>query len=375
MSLIDLEPEHARAGQLFCCDAAAPPEEGDAPETSALAPSAAGFGLTILVQSLTVAVLPIAGAELAARPSLATLPYALTLVGALAASLPAAMLTDAYGRKAAFALGASLGLAGAALAAASLIERQFAGLALGSFWLGTAQGFGFFYRHSAALAAQNKAKAIAAVLGTGTVAALAAPALLSFAQAAAGPLAPAAALGVAGLLQILGLALCFALPGKRLAAAALPKITKLNAAYLFATLAASLAWFGMAVMMAGSPHLMMLCGIGLSGRTELISWHMLAMYAPAAILGLVIAKPKGEILCGLGLSLLALAVALLTRLHTMVDFGTVLIVAGAGWSLAMFGATLVLHAKGPASRLLLGLHDAALFSGAILGALAAAFLG
>lgn len=374
MSLVDLEPAKPRAGQLFCsCDGENAAEDGMA-ERPALVQIALGFGLTVIVQSLYVAVLPIAGAEITERPALATLPYALTLVGALAASLPAAMLTDVFGRKSAFALGASLGLAGACLAAWSISERQFAGLALGSFWLGVAQGFGFFYRHSAALHAKNKAKAIAMVLGAGSIAAIAAPSLLGLAQGAAGPLAPAAALLLAGAAQIVLLALCLTLPGKSIAAARTPQATKMDGIYLWATLAGALAWLGMALMMAGSPGLMAGCGIGLAGRSEVISWHILAMYAPAAILGLLLPNPRGEIFCALGIALLAGAIAVVAKLTSFLDFGLVLIAAGSGWSLTMFGATLMVHAKGALPRPLLALHDAALFGGAIAGAMAAAFL-
>ncbi|QXX76518.1 hypothetical protein [Methylovirgula sp. HY1] len=374
MSLVDLEPAKARAGQLFCsCDAEVTEAEGLG-ERPALMRVAAGFGLTVVVQSLYVAVLPIAGAQIADRPELATLPYALTLVGALAASLPAAMLTDAFGRKSAFALGASLGLAGACLAAWSIIQQQFIGLALGSFWLGIAQGFGFFYRHSAALNAKNKAQAIAVVLGAGSIAAITAPGLLSFAQNAAGPFAPAAALVFAGVTQCLLLALCLTLPGKRIAAVRPAQATQISASYLWATLVGGLAWLGMALAMAGSPSLMAGCGIGLAGRSEIISWHSLAMYAPAAFFGLVLPNPKGEIFVAFGIVLLAAAIAVLTRLASFLDFGLAMIAAGSGWSLIMFGATLVIHAKGAPSRPLLALHDAVLFSGAIMGALAAAFL-
>ncbi len=374
MSFVDLEPSKARAGQLFCaCEDSGGGKDTFA-ERPALARIALGFGLTVIVQSLYTAVLPIAGAQIADWPALATLPYALTLVGALAASLPAAILTDAFGRRSAFALGASLGLAGACLAAWSIAERQFAGLALGGFWLGIAQGFGFFYRHSAALHAANKAKAIAIVLGGGSAAAIAAPPLVSFAQNAAGPLAPAATLLIAGAAQIVLLALCLTLPGKSIAAVQAPQVTKIDNAYLWATLAAALAWTGMALVMAGSPGLMKLCGIGLAGRSEVISWHILAMYAPAAILGLSLPNPKGAIFCALGIALLAGAIAVLTKLTSFLDFGVVLVIAGTGWSLATFGATLAIHAKGSLSRTLLALHDAALFAGAIAGAMGAAFL-
>jgi MFS family permease len=373
MSLIDLEPAKAHAGQLFCaCDADAPDDVAVAEQTG-LVPIALGFGLTIVVQALLIAVLPIAGAEIAPQPLLATLPYALTLVGALAASVPAAILSDVIGRKSAFALGASLGLAGAVLAGWSLVERNFAGLALGGFWLGTAQGFGFFFRHSAALASKHKARAIAIVLGAGSLAAFAAPALMSLAERSAGPLAPSAALLLAGVVQVLLLALSLALPGKPLAAAKTSETMPVDSVFLIATIAGFLAWFGMALMMAASPIAMAHCGIGLGGRSEVISWHILAMYAPAAVLGFL-PKQRGDVFCLVGLAMLAAAIAVMMHLSSLIDFGVTLIAAGCGWSLTMFGAMLMLHARGALARPMLALHDAALFGGAMIGALAAAFL-
>jgi len=197
--------------------------------------------------------------------------------------------------------------------------------------------------------------------------------LIALAQNLAGPLAPGVVLLFAGLAQILVLALCLMLPDRPLAAPRAAAPAHVDGTYLWATAASFFAWLGMAVMMAGSPGLMAHCGIGLGGRTEVISWHILAMYAPAALLGFL-PNPRGEVLCAVGLAIIAGAIAILTRLTGFIDFGVTLIVAGCGWSLAMFGATLMLHAKGPLARPLLALHDAAMFSGAILGALGAAFL-
>ena len=81
------------------------------------------------------------GAALAPRPAIANLPYALTLLGAAIASLPASMLLDQFGRRAAFALGACLGTSGGILAAFAIATQQFGLLSLGALWIGIAQGF------------------------------------------------------------------------------------------------------------------------------------------------------------------------------------------------------------------------------------------
>ena len=165
MSWVTLSPAEERPGHLVCaCDLTPSASSGsfdlDGPS---LAVTAGMFALTVLGQALSTVVLPAAGLVLAPRTSMAVWPYALTLVGAGIATLPAAALTDLFGRRAALALGASLGLAGGALAARSFAGGQFFGLALGAFWLGVAQGFGFFYRHAGVSGGRDKSRTIAAI--------------------------------------------------------------------------------------------------------------------------------------------------------------------------------------------------------------------
>lgn len=374
MNLIDLEPPQNRAGHIVCtCDdnTGLTAEPAAAP---ALAATALGYGLNILSQTLTIAVLPIAGATLAPRPLFATLPYAATLVGALVASLVAALLNNLFGRRAAFAMGASLGMAGAGLAAWSTFQGQFAGLCLGAFWLGTAQAFGLFYRHSAAIHGRDPKRAVALVLGAGALAAVSAPSLMQLAQVQAGPFAPAMALALAGLVQVAVSALSLLQPGRSLAAPRLPRAPGLDMNFLLATAIGAAAWFGMTLLMAASPGLMKLCGIRAAGVSAAVSWHLLAMYIPAAVAGFALPALRSDWIAGFGLFLLIAAVLIIGLPASLIDFGLVLIVAGCGWSLAMFGSTLTLHAGGEPSAALLAGHDAALFAGAIGGAMSAALI-
>ncbi len=69
MSLIDLEPAQSpRRPALLQLRHSQRLMTADATERAALVPIALGFGLTIIVQALYVAVLPIAGAEIARAP-------------------------------------------------------------------------------------------------------------------------------------------------------------------------------------------------------------------------------------------------------------------------------------------------------------------
>ena len=136
-----------RAGQLDCiCE---PGVLGDNPlDRRGIALLSAGFAFSILAQVLTLSILPLAGLSLAPSRAWATLPYAAFYVGGALASLPASLLLDSFGRRAAFSLGGSLGVAGGLVLVWALVKLQFGALVLGAFWLGIAGGFSLFYRHA-----------------------------------------------------------------------------------------------------------------------------------------------------------------------------------------------------------------------------------
>ncbi len=358
-----------RAGYLFCdCYVAPPSSVGAAPGGSAaLLPMSVGYGLSVLSQVLAISAVAVAAVPLAPSPLWLGAPYAAMLAGGLIATFPAAFLMDIFGRRAAFSLGASLGLAGGAIAAWSIVLGQFPGLVLGCFWLGVAQGFGLYYRHAAAMASGQKA--IGFVLAGGCLAALVAPVLTGLAQAMAGPLAPAALVAVAGAACLANLAVAITLP-------CLPVLTMGRAARpidwrqgLPATLLAALAWFAMTAMMGSAPMLMRGCGIGLAGTAAPIAWHVLAMYLPAALAAPYVER-CGELNLALaGAGLILFAAGLLAQASVLGFFTLALILAGFGWSLTMLGATALLHAQGTPPRLFLAGHDFCLFAAAIGGAL------
>src|SRR5689334_18429854 len=68
-------------------------------------PLALGFAISVLSQVLILSILPLAGGSLAPGRLWATLPYAAFYAGAAVASVPASLLVDAIGRRAAFSLG------------------------------------------------------------------------------------------------------------------------------------------------------------------------------------------------------------------------------------------------------------------------------
>jgi MFS family permease len=376
----------ARAGRLACfCPPGAPspgavglePEGRWSPGVATLA---GGFALSVLSQSLTLGMLPLAGRLLAPTPHLMSAPYVAMLFGAALATFPASFLLDAFGRRAALALGASLGIAGGLIMAFGLSFGLFAPFCLGAFWLGVAQGFSLFYRHEAALGSDPRGRARAAlvVFGSGGAAGLLGPALASFvAQHAPEKLFAATALAAAAT-QVLVLVLAVLTTARApLLPSAVSSRAKKSApdwsAFLAPSLIAALAWFGMTLAMVGAPGAMAGCGIATSAVFSAVSWHIIAMYAPAFFAGALARRLGADATAGLGLALIAAAWALELYAGDYWRFAAALIVVAVGWSLATAGASLRLYRANP-SRAMLAAHDGLLFVSAMGGAVAAGFL-
>jgi MFS family permease len=377
----------ARAGRLACfCPPGAPSPgavglEAEGRWSPGVVTLAGGFALSVLSQSLTLGMLPLAGRLLAPTPHLMSAPYIAMLVGAALATFPASFLLDAFGRRAALALGASLGIAGGLIMAWGLSFSLFAPFCLGAFWLGVAQGFSLFYRHEAALGSDPRGRARAAlvVFGSGALAGLIGPALAGFvAQHAPEKLFAATAFAAAAT-QVLVLVLAvFTTARAPILPGAAFFVSRANngpdwRAFFAPSLIAALAWFGMTVAMVGAPQAMAGCGITAPAVFSVVSWHVIAMYAPAFFAGALARRLGADATAGLGLALIAGAWALELYAGDIWRFAAALIVVAVGWSLATAGASLRLYRAHP-SRAMLAAHDAILFLSAMGGALAAAFI-
>lgn len=366
MSYADLDPAAGRAGRLDCV--CAPGEEGKGGE--ALVRLTTGFGLAILAQTLVLAALPLAAAAVAPRSSLAGLPYALTLLGAALATFPASFLLDAFGRRAAFSLGASLGVAGGALSAWSAMQGLFAPLCVGALWLGLAHGFALFYRHAAAAGAQG-ARGGAVVFAGGALAALLAPGVMLFAGQWAGPFADAATLAAAGLVDLVALVIAVTLPHALAPRRADPLPAPPLSGFVAATIIGAIAWFVMTLLMARASPTLVACGVASAAVGGVIAWHLVAMYAPAAIIRFAGTEPPPAIALVVGLVTLMGAAALFSAGQGAASIGLALAGAGVGWSLANAGLMQWIYGAGAPTRLMLGFHDFALLSAALIGALVA----
>jgi len=365
---VSVDDLRMRAGELACVCGA---QEGgdDALDAHDLGRLAAGFGLSALAQALVLSTLPEASRVLAPTLDRLGWPYALLLVGAALATFPAAFLIDAFGRRSAFALGASLGVAGGLLTTFAASRGNFSALCLGAFWLGLAQGFALFYRHIAARGSALATRAGLVVLAGGALAAGGAPALIRFGALfgeGVGPL-----LIIAAALHALALWAATRLP-HAIAPIRLEARPAAASSWRFvaATLGGALGWFLMAAGMLHGPLQLSLCQASRAFIGAAMAWHLLAMYGPAALAARwpKLAPPVLSMLVGLAAMLLALAAVRAGA--SVFSVTAAMMVIGAGWSLVNVGAMRLLHDRARPPRLALALHDLCLLGAAAAGALA-----
>lgn len=364
MSVSELKPYSMRIGLIDC--ACALPSTADAAGRSDHWRLSATFGAAVIAQALLLTTLPVAGQLSAPSPLLANLPYALTWLGAALASFPAALLVDQFGRRAAFALGASTGAAGGLLSAWAVAQGNFPVLCVGSIWLGIAQGFAVFYRHAGG-AQQNGAKTILTIMAGGSVAALLVPGIVTLATQTYAPFTDCALLVVAGGASAAALPLILTLPHD--ATRSVESQTRNRAAPWMAAAIGATSWGLMSYVMAGTPHVLAGCGVGIIAVSGLISWHFLAMYGPLAI-GDHLTRAVG-IRSLSRIAILLLLCALLYPPASGALAGARLLIAGFGWSLAQIASASLLHAGGVPGRRDLAFQDVSILLSALAGALLA----
>jgi MFS family permease len=370
-----------RAGQLFCaCDSdGLPLEVGREPDHASIRTMALAFALSVLAQILTVSALPLVSVPLAPSEQAKAWPYLALLLGGAVSSFPASILLDVFGRRAAFALGASLGLAGGVMSTWAVIHQQFYGLVIGVAWLGMAQGFALFYRHAGALSAQGGA---GPVFASGLAAALLAPLVMTGLESLSGPMVWASALALAGFVYLVTLGVAIRLPARKVGhvatadfenheGAASPDPTW--AVWCGATGLAALAWAVMTAVMAHAPLMMAGCGIGFSASAMAMALHLMAMYAPGLVIGRWVAAWGGLAVSLTGVVLLGLGGFLLMQQSQWLGLTAALVMAGAGWGIATIGATAWLNQRLQPTPLMLAGHDMMLFLAAMLGAASLAY--
>jgi len=292
----------------------------------------------------------LAGQSLASNICFATLPISCIVLGSMLAATPISALMQRFGRRVGFFAGTTGGALGAAIGAWGLYEQSFTIFLIGSLFTGVYMSAQGFYRFAAADTASEayRPKAISYVMAGGLVAAVIGPQLIKVtAEAMVVPFLGAyltvIAINVFG--SVLFLAVDIPAPPKPAADAPrgrtrmeLLKTPRIAVAIICAMVSYAL----MNLMMTSTPLAVVGCGYGQNSAADVVSAHVLAMFAPSFFTGHLIARFGVEKIVATGLVILAGAGIVGFAGVTLENFFVALILLGIGWNFGFIGATAML---------------------------------
>ncbi|WP_309663424.1 MFS transporter [Tabrizicola sp.] len=315
----------------------------------------------------------LAGNSLAPSHCWATLPITCTVIGSMLTATPISAYMQKYGRRAGFVLGAMGGALGAAIGAYGLSTANFALFCLGAFITGIYMSAQGFYRFAAADTASDdfRPKAISWVMAGGLLSAVIGPQIVkvtsdSMAVPFLGTYLAVIGLNLVGVFLFAGLKI----PTPKAPVAGAPlgrtraemiRTPQIAVAMICATVSYAL----MNLVMTSSPLAVVGCGFQTANAADVVTAHVLAMYAPSFFTGHVIARFGVERVIALGLTILAAAGAVAMAGVELENFFIALILLGIGWNFGFIGATTMLtSAQRPEERgRLQGLNDLVVFAG------------
>ena len=324
----------------------------------------------------------LAGNMLSTNPCLATLPISMIVFGSMTTAPWISPFMQSHGRRNGFILGTLAGAAGAAIAAWGLYIGSFLTLLAGSYLTGIYMSAQGFYRFAATDMASDafKPKAISYVMAGGLLSAIIGPQLnKGVMEAWMVPFFGTYAAVV--VLNLVGLFLFFALDLPKTvnnavsagAKAARSKVELLkDPRIIVAVICAMVAYSLMNLVMTSTPLAVVGCGFTNDNANDIVSAHVLAMFAPSFFTGHLIARFGVEKIIGAGLVILAFAGGVALSGVELGNFYGALILLGLGWNFGFIGATTLLASShSPAERgRVQGLNDALVFGCVTVASLA-----
>ncbi|MEM7733148.1 MAG: MFS transporter [Pseudomonadota bacterium] len=322
----------------------------------------------------------LAGQSLATNVCFATLPISLIVIGSMLSANPLSAIMQRFGRRAGFLVGALAGALGAAVGAYGLYVASFPIYLLGSLITGVYMSAQGFYRFAAADTASEafRPKAISYVMAGGLASAVIGPQLVKVtADSMVIPFLGTYYAVIA--LNLLGALLFFFLdipkpPAPREDAPKgrsrmeLLRTPRIAVAVICATVSYAL----MNLVMTSTPLAVVGCGFTTGNAADVVTGHVLAMFAPSFFTGHLIARFGVERIVAAGLVILAAAGAVALSGVALENFFVALILLGLGWNFGFIGATTMLasaHTVEERGRMQ-GLNDFIVFGGVTVASLA-----
>ena len=301
----------------------------------------------------------LAGLMIAPSPALATIPISLIVFGSMTTAPWLSALMQRFGRRLGFVVGAMGGAAGAAVSAWGLWIDSFTLFLIGSYLTGIYMSAQGFYRFAATDTASEafRPKAISYVMAGGLLSALVGPQLVKLSvDATVIPFVGSYAFVV--VINLVG-AWLFAFLDVPKPAAVKPGDAKgrsraellRDPRIAVAVICGMVSYALMNLMMTSTPLAVVGCGFTTGNAADVVSAHVIAMYAPSFVTGHLIARFGAMRIVALGLALLAAAGLVALSGVALTQFFVALVLLGVGWNFGFIGATAMLtQAHAPEER-------------------------
>lgn len=320
----------------------------------------------------------LAGQSLAPNVCLATLPISLIVLGSMLTATPLSNFMQRRGRQLGFIVGALGGALGAALAAWGLMISSFLLFLIGSLFAGIYMSAQGFYRFAATDTASEsfRPKAISYVMAAGLISAIFGPQLVK--ATAEGMVVTFMGTYLAIIaINLAGAFLFFFLdiPPPKAASSTFAGRTRIELLktprVLVSIICAMVAYALMNLVMTSTPLAVVGCGFTTGNAADVVSAHVLAMFAPSFFTGHLIVRFGVERIVGAGLVTLAAAGVVALSGTDLMNFFGALVLLGIGWNFGFIGATTMLaSAHTPEERgRVQGLNDMIVFGCVTLASL------
>ncbi len=332
-------------------------------------------------QGIVMSVGALAGVILAPDPVLATLPATIMIIGLALTAIPATMAIDRLGPKHGFMLGAALAFVGGLSASYAVSVSSFLYFCIALALVGAGAAFAQQYRFAAAdsVADQWKARAISFVLLGGVLAGFLGPRLSFIAKDwINGAEFAGSFLMISGLAFVALILLSFT----KLAPLAKPQEYESSGRTLgeliktpavFVPIISGMATYSLMtfVMIAAPLAMVTVCGHSVETATTAIQWHIVAMFAPSFVTGIIIDKIGAHLTTGIGLFLILLCAAISLNGVSEWHFYIAMILLGVGWNFGFIGSTTLLSkAYSPAEAAKTkGLNEQLVFGSMVLASI------
>ncbi len=343
----------------------------------------------------------LAGQSLASNICFATLPISMIVLGSMLSATPVSAIMQRFGRRAGFFVGTLGGTMGAIVGAYGLFIASFPIFLLGSFMTGIYMSAHGFYRFAAADTASEtyRPKAISYVMAGGLLAAIIGPQLVKLTADAyvipfLGTYFTVIGINILGSLLFLFIDIPKPVPPAHDAPKGRTRRALITTPRIAVAVICGLVSYAlMNLVMTSTPLAVVGCGFSgdllpasqTAGLTEteqhkrfvdlaanIVSGHVLAMFAPSFFTGHLIVRFGVERIMGLGIIILGAAGLVALNGVELGNFYIALILLGLGWNFGFIGATTMLagdHAPHERGRMQ-GMNDFFVFGGVTLASLA-----